>query len=164
MNKKILVVDDESSIRVALSKVLQAEDYEVFVAGNGQEAIEKFKSDKIDLLLLDLGLPVKDGWDTLIWLAEVDPFLPVIIITGRWNQKELAEKMGADAIVEKPLNVPFLLQTIRELINEPLECRVQRGRHSAPGFRHVPCDHELFLKSLHERYTNPFTFSVSKNH
>lgn len=164
MNKKILVVDDESSIRDALSKVLQAEDYDVITADNGQEAIEKIQSEKVDLLLLDLGLPVKDGWDIVIWLAEVNSLLPVIIITGRWNQREMAEKMGADALMDKPLDVPRLLQTIRELINEPLECRVQRGRRSATGFRHVPCDHELFLKSLQERYTTPFTFSGSKNH
>ena len=68
MSKRILVVDDESSIREALSKVLQAEDYRVVTAENGQEAVERIKSEKIDLLLLDLGLPVKDGWDIVIWL------------------------------------------------------------------------------------------------
>jgi DNA-binding response OmpR family regulator len=161
MSKKILVVDDESSIREALSKVLHAEDYEVVSAENGQEAIDKFKSEQIDLLLLDLGLPVKDGQDTMRWLAEVNPLLPVIIITGRSKQRELAEKMGADALMEKPLDVPRLLQTICELINEPVQWR---ARHSTSGFQHVPCDHELFLKSLRERYTTPFTFSGLKNH
>ena len=161
MSKKILVVDDESSIREALRKVLHAEDYEVVSAENGQEAIDKFKSEQIDLLLLDLGLPVKDGQDTMRWLAEVNPLLPVIIITGRSKQRELAEKMGADALMEKPLDVPRLLQTICELINEPVQWR---ARHSTSGFQHVPCDHELFLKSLRERYTTPFTFSGLKNH
>ncbi len=164
MRKKILVVDDESSIRDALSKVLLAEDYEVIAAENGQGAIESLTSDKIDLLLLDLGLPVKDDWDTMIWLAQVNPHLPVIIITGRSNQKELAEKMGADAIVEKPLNVPFLLQTISELICEPLECRVQRGRRAGTGFRQMPRDQGLFLKLLRERQPTSFIFSGSKNH
>jgi DNA-binding response OmpR family regulator len=163
MSKKILVVDDESSIREALSKVLLAEDYEVVSAENGQEAIEKFKSEKIDLLLLDLGLPVKDGRDTMIWLAQVNPLLPIIIITGRSKQRELAEKMGADALMEKPLDVPRLLQTIRELTNEPMECRAQHAKLH-PSFRYVPCDHELFLKSLRERYATPFTFFGLKNH
>lgn len=163
MSKKILVVDDESSIREALSKVLLAEDYEVVSAENGQEAIEKFKSEKIDLLLLDLGLPVKDGRDTMIWLAQVNPLLPIIIITGRSKQRELAEKMGADALMEKPLDVPRLLQTIRELTNEPMECRGQHAKLH-PSFRYVPCDHELFLKSLRERYATPFTFFGLKNH
>lgn len=156
MTKKILVVDDESSIREALSKVLHAEDYEVVSAENGQEAIEKFGAEKIDLLLLDLGLPVKDGWDTLKWLAEVNPLLPVIIITGRWQQRELAEKAGADALMDKPLNVPRLLQTIRELVNEPMESRAQRAKNRTSGFRHVSCDHELFRESLNERFTTPY--------
>ena len=56
MKKKILVVDDESSIRESLSKVLHAEDYDVVSAENGQEAIEKFKAEKIDSPALDLGL------------------------------------------------------------------------------------------------------------
>ena len=156
MTKKILVVDDESSIREALSKVLHAEDYEVVSAENGQEAIEKFGEEKIDLLLLDLGLPVKDGWATLEWLAWVNPLLPIIIITGRSNQRELAEQAGADALMEKPLNVPRLLQTIRELMDEPMECRAQRASNRAPGFRYVSCDNELFREMLNERFTTPF--------
>ncbi len=160
MSKKILVVDDESSIREALSKVLQAEDYEVVTAVNGQEAIGKIKSEKIDLMLLDLGLPVKDGRDTMIWLTQVNPFLPVIMITGKWNQRELAEKMGVDALMDKPLDVPRLLLTIRELINEPM---AWRARHSASGFQHVPCDHELFVKSVNDRFTTPYKFPEPKN-
>jgi DNA-binding response OmpR family regulator len=155
MSKKILVVDDESSIREALSKVLQAEDYEVVTAENGQEAIEKIKSEKIELMLLDLGLPVKDGWDIVIWLAQVNPLLPVIIITGRWNQRELAEKMGADALMDKPLDVPHLLQTIRDLTNDSMERRAQHAKQR-PSFRYVPCDRELFLEKLRERATTPY--------
>jgi CheY-like chemotaxis protein len=135
------VVDDEISIREALSKVLHGEDYEVVSAANGQEAIEQLRSEKI----LDLGLPVKDGWGTVIWLAQVNPLLPVIIITGRWNQRELAEKMGADALMDKPLDVPRLLQTIRQLMNEPMERRAQRASRRASSFRYVPCDNRPIL-------------------
>jgi two-component system nitrogen regulation response regulator NtrX len=152
MSKRILIVDDESSIREALSKVLSEEDYEVVSAENGREAIEKFKLERMDLALLDIGLPAKDGWQTLVWLTQVNPYLPVIVITGRSNQRELAERMGADAIMEKPLDVPRLLEIIRELTNEPMECRTRRDS----SFRDAPCDHELFLKSLNERYTSPF--------
>jgi DNA-binding response OmpR family regulator len=163
MIKKILVVDDESSIRDALSKVLQAEDFEVVTSDNGQEAIERIKSEKVDLLLLDLGLPVKDGWDIVIWLSKVNSPLPVIIITGRWNQRELAEKMGADALMDKPLDVPRLLQTIRTLTNEPMERRVKRAKERS-SFRYVPCDHELFIKSVNDRYTAPYKFPEPTNH
>lgn len=156
MSRRILVVDDESSIREALSKVLRAEEYEVVSAESGQEAIEKFGMGKIDLLLLDLGLPVKDGWATLAWLEWVNPLLPIVIITGRSNQRELAEKAGADALMEKPLDVPHLLQTIRELMDEPMDYRVQRATHRGCGFRYVPCDNALFRELLRERFTTPY--------
>lgn len=156
MKRKVLVVDDESSIREALSKVLHTEDYEVVSAANGQEAIEKFGQEKIDLLLLDLGLPVKDGWGMLEWLAHVNPLLPIIIITGRYEQRELAEAAGVDALMEKPLDVPRLLQTIRELMDEPMELRAQRARNRTSGFRYVPCDNGLFIQRLGERFLAPF--------
>ena len=119
MIKRILLVDDERSIRESLSKILGAENYEVVLAENGHEAIEKYGAQRIDLLILDLNMPVKNGWDTLEWLVKIDPVLPVVIITGRSDQRALAETAGADALMEKPLDVPLLLQTIRELMDEP---------------------------------------------
>jgi len=127
--KRILLVDDERSIRESLSKILGAENYEVVPAENGHEAIEKYGAERIDLLILDLNMPVKNGWDTLDWLVKIDPVLPVVIITGRSNQRALAETAGADALMEKPLDVPLLLQTIRELMDEPMESVRAKAKH-----------------------------------
>ena len=156
MSKKILLVDDECSILEALSKLLGAENYEVMLAENGKDAVEKLASAPIDLVLLDLGLPVKDGWAILEWLAKINPLLPVIIITGRSEQKTLAEKAGADALMEKPLDVPFLLQTVRELLDEPLESRVRRASDSARGFRYAPCDSVLLREALLKKLTTSY--------
>lgn len=134
MSGRILLVDDERPIREALGKVLHAENYEVVCAENGQEAIEKFAAGQIDLLLLDLSLPVKDGWAILEWLGWVHPLLPVIIITGQNNQGEWAEMAGADALMQKPLNVPHLLATIHELLDERMERRGQRMSRRSAGF------------------------------
>ena len=122
-------MDDERSIRESLSKILGAENYEVVLAENGHEAIEKHGAQRIDLLILDLNMPVKNGWDTLDWLVKIDPVLPVVIITGRSNQRALAEAAGADALMEKPLDVPLLLQTIRELMDEPMESVRAKAKH-----------------------------------
>ncbi|PYK65357.1 MAG: hypothetical protein DME21_01470 [Verrucomicrobia bacterium] len=127
--KRILLVDDERSIRESLSKILGAENYEVVLAENGHEAIEKHGAQRIDLLILDLNMPVKNGWDTLDWLVKIDPVLPVVIITGRSNERALAETAGADALMEKPLDVPLLLQTIRELMDEPMESVRAKAKH-----------------------------------
>jgi len=158
MNEKILVVDDECSIRDALSKVLRAEGYEIVLAENGQDAIKKLVQEPIDLLLLDLGLPVKDGWGTLRWLAQVNPLLPVIIITGRWKQSERAAAARADVLMEKPLDVPVLLQIIHELLQEPAEARVRRIHALGRGFRHLPCDGKKFCEHLKRGYTTPYPY------
>ena len=129
MIKRILLVDDERSIRESLSKILGAENYEVVLAENGHEAIEKHGAQRLDLLILDLNMPVKNGWDTLDWLVKIDPVLPVVIITGRSDQRALAETAGADALMEKPLDVPLLLQTIRELMDEPVESAQAKLKH-----------------------------------
>jgi DNA-binding response OmpR family regulator len=163
MTKKILLVDDERSIRESLCKVLRAEGYEVVCAENGEEAIGKFGQERMDLLLLDIGMPVKDGWETLKWLAQVNPLLPVVIITGRWQQRELAEKAGADVLMEKPLNVPCLLETIRELVDEPLECRAERIRRHERSFRFRSCGHEEFLEMLRVRFTTPYPCPGKEN-
>lgn len=120
------MVDDDSSIRESLRKVLQAEGYEVALAGDGQEAIEKFNQERIDLVLLDLNLPVNSGWDTFGTLTAIDPLLPIIIITGRQHQSSLAAAAGISALMEKPLNVPLLLQTITALLAEEPATRLKR--------------------------------------
>jgi len=162
MTKRILLVDDERSIRESLSKILRAENYEVVLAETSQEAIEKHGAERIDLLILDL-TPVKNGWASLEWLVAINPLSPVVIITGRSNQRALAETAGADALMEKPLDVPLLLQTIRQLMNEPVENRAQRARNRASSVRYVPCDNALFREMLLERFTTPYALPESKD-
>ena len=163
MIKRILLVDDERSIRESLSKILGAEKYEVALAENGQEAIEKHGAQRIDLLILDLNMPVINGWVTLDWLVEINPLLPIVIITGRSNQRALAETAGADALMEKPLDVPLLLQTVRELMDEPMENRAQRARNRASRFRYTACDNEVFREMLFKRYSTPYRLPESKD-
>jgi len=156
VNKKILLVDDERSIRESLSKVLRAEGYEVVLAEDGQEAIEKHEAEQVDLLLMDIGLPVKDGWTALAWLTAVDPLLPVIIITGHWKESERAAASRADVLMEKPLDVPLLLRIMHELLTESPEVRARRIHDPGFGFRHVPCDGTGFCERLQKGYTTPY--------
>jgi CheY-like chemotaxis protein len=156
VNNKILLVDDERSIRESLSKVLRAEGYEVVLAENGQEAIEKHEAEDVDLLLMDIGLPVKNGWTALAWLTAVDPLLPVIIITGHWKESERAAASRADVLMEKPLDVPLLLRIMHELLTESLEVRARRIHDPGFGFRHVPCDGTGFCERLQKAYTTPY--------
>ena len=167
MTKRILLVDDDRSIRESLSKILRAENYEVVLGENGQEAIENQGAERIDLLILDFdpdASGVTNAWATsLERLVGINPVLPVVIITGRSNQRALAETAGADALMEKPLDVPLLLQTICELLTEPMESRARRANNRASSFRYVPCDNELFRKMMLKRHDTPYPFPASKD-
>ncbi|MEK7684782.1 MAG: response regulator [Verrucomicrobiota bacterium] len=143
MKKKILVVDDDPQIRESLRKVLRAEGYEVVLAANGQQGIERFNAERFDLLLLDLNLPDNSGWDIFGTLTSLNPFLPIIIITGRQNQHELAAGAGVGALMQKPLDVPRLLQTITELLAESAETRLKRPVGLPRDVRHVPPTHTV---------------------
>jgi len=141
-------MDDDPQIRESLRKVLRVEGYEVVLAADGQQGIEKFNAERIDLLLLDLHMPVKGGWDTFERLTSINPFLPIIIITGRQNQYELAAGAGVGALMQKPLDVSALLRTIADLLTEPPETRLKRlvGLHGEP--RYVPPPHRLQPSAL----------------
>ena len=166
MTKRILLVDDDRSIRESLSKILRAENYDVVLGGNGQEAVEKHGAELIDLLIFDLNADktgVTNAFATLERLVGINPLVPVVIITGRSNQRALAETAGADALMEKPLDVPLLLQTICELLTEPMETRARRASNRVSRFRYVPCDNELFREMLLKRHDTPYPFPASKD-
>jgi DNA-binding response OmpR family regulator len=143
VKKKILVVDDNPQIRQSLQKVLRAEGYEVVLAADGREGVEKFDTEQIDLLLLDVSLPDISGWDVFGTVTSRNPFVPIIIITGRNEQHPLAVLSGVGALVEKPLNVPKLLQNIAEMLAESPETHLKRlvGMHK--NLRHVQPSHPV---------------------
>ncbi|HTQ49305.1 MAG TPA: response regulator [Candidatus Acidoferrales bacterium] len=126
MKKTVLIADDDLSVRKSLSKVLKDAGYQVVEAGDGAEAIEQFKTGQIDLLLLDIGLPIRNGWDTFESITSRSPAFPIIIITGKDNQYDTAVAAGVGALMEKPPDVTQLLKTIQELLVEPAESRLRR--------------------------------------
>ncbi|MBI3849673.1 MAG: response regulator [Verrucomicrobia bacterium] len=138
MKEKILLVDDDPSVREMLSRVLRAEDYLVLPAADGGEALKIAAATEIDLALLDLNMPVRDGWDTFERLTSDNPWIPIIIITARTNQLFPALASGAGALMEKPLDLPKLLQTIADLLSEPREVRLARMTGRPAAFRYLP--------------------------
>ena len=95
--KNVLIVDDDSSVRKSISRVLKDAGYEVSQARDEQEAMTQFDSKQIDLVLLDLGLPNRSGWDMFEGFTSRNPTLPIIIITGRAGQFEIAMAAGVGA-------------------------------------------------------------------
>jgi len=135
---KVLLVDDDVSVIDALSGVLRDEGYDVIQALNGHEAIQHFKAvGGTDIVLLDLNMPVKGGWDTFELLTTRNPLLPVIVITARPDQYVMAAAAGVAALMEKPLDIPVLLETMRKLLAEPLETRLARIAGKNPQTLHI---------------------------
>jgi len=116
--RRILLVDDDASVRESLSAVLVGEGYLVVPASDGQQALESAAAGAVDLVLLDLNMPRKNGWDTFEQLTRAHPLLPVIVITARPNQFFTALGAGAGALLEKPVEIPVLLQTVARLLAE----------------------------------------------
>ena len=131
---RVLLVDDDVSVRESLHDLLVDEGYAVTCAGNGEEAIQLVNQWPIDLILLDLNMPVKNGWDTFEVLTNEHPFIPVIIATARPNQYFMALNAGAGALMEKPMDIPTLLHTMKTLLTESAERRLQRLVGQNPDF------------------------------
>jgi CheY-like chemotaxis protein len=139
MKYSVLLADDDPAVRESLRKLLHAEGYQVVLAANGADALGKFRSEQnpIDLVLLDLNMPLKNGWATLDRLVEFNPGLPVIILTGLADQHTLAQAAGVSALVDKPVDVPALLQLMKELLAEPVLFRLQGPARAVFGFHHL---------------------------
>jgi CheY-like chemotaxis protein len=136
--QKILLVDDDPAIRQILVRLLAEEGYLVLTAANGAEALALVASAKFNLVLLDLNMPVKNGWDTFEQLTARNPLLPIILITARPNQFFPALASGVGALMEKPLDFTKLFHTIRSLLEEPEEVRLARLTGRSAAFSYVP--------------------------
>jgi CheY-like chemotaxis protein len=134
---RILLADDDEAVLSALNDVLRSEGYEVITAKNGREAIEHFQEGRIDIALLDLNMPIKGGWETFEKLTTIHPLLPIIVITARPEQYSLAVAAGVGALMEKPLDLPLLLQAIKDLLREPIEQRLSRSSGKRPITRYL---------------------------
>jgi DNA-binding NtrC family response regulator len=157
MKQKVLLVnDDNESLLLSLRHSLSWETYEVVLAENVQDAIAKSEAGEIDLLLMNRDSPTEQVWKAIHAITEENPFLPVMVITRQSGLRELAEAAGARALVENPVDLPMLLQTIRELVAEPIQSRMRRTSNQEIDFRHVPPGSGDFIDLLHRRYTAPF--------
>lgn len=107
---KILIIDDEPSIREVIREILELEDYDVCEAGNGMEALEIAKSEQVSLALLDVKMHGMDGFETLACLKKEFDF-PVIMVSAHATVEKVAEalKMGAYDFITKPIDMNRLL-------------------------------------------------------
>ena len=124
---KILVVDDEPQIRTLLKATLGRAGYAVVEAASGREALNAKAIDKPDLVLLDLGLPDRDGLE-LVTLLRAEPRAALIVVSARdqTEQKVAALDLGADDYVTKPFDTEELLARVRASLRHRLASEAER--------------------------------------
>lgn len=117
---KILVIDDERSIRNTLKDILEYEKYQVDLAEDGQHGIDLIRKNEYDIILCDIKMPGMDGIETLEKIQILTPDSPVVMISGHGNIDTAVEsiKKGAYDFIEKPLDLNRLLITIRNAMDK----------------------------------------------
>jgi two-component system KDP operon response regulator KdpE len=118
----ILIVDDEIPIRRLLKMTLKVQDYEVFEAGSIADALDTLAAERIDVMILDLGLPDGDGIE-VIRSVRLDSSLPIIVLSSRNDErgKVAALDAGADDYVTKPFGVEELMARIRTALRHRVQ-------------------------------------------
>ena len=120
MKKRILIVDDEKNIRIALKQCFKGENYKVEMANDGEEAIEKLRSDKYDLILMDYQMPNKNGLEVLEDIRKNNIETRVIIMTA-YGTVDIAVdsmKLGAVDFLSKPFTIAKVKDVVRESIKK----------------------------------------------
>ncbi|MFC1650716.1 response regulator [Candidatus Latescibacterota bacterium] len=118
VRSKLLVVDDERNKGLLYEQELEDEGYDVDIATSGVEALEKFKMNSYDLVVLDIGMPEMDGLETLGRLVAIDNSIPVIIYTAFPSFKENFMSWAADAYVVKSMDLGELKDKIKEVLGK----------------------------------------------
>jgi len=142
---KILVVDDEPPIRRLLKTALTAQSWRVEEAIDGPEALDFLRRNKVDLIVLDLGLPGLDGLDVIRRLREAGNVTPIIVLSSRDDEKGkvAALDLGADDYVTKPFGVEELAARIRAALRHRLQ---QHGEK--PVFQSGPLTMDLVRRTV----------------
>lgn len=117
-NKRILLVEDDPNFGAILKDYLALNDFDVTLAKNGMEGLEKFKKDNYDLCILDVMMPYKDGYTLAKEIREKNKEVPIIFLTAKTMKEDVLKgyKVGADDYLNKPFDSEVLLVKIRAII------------------------------------------------
>lgn len=116
---KILIVDDESSIRTALQRWFTIRGFDVDQAADGVEAVDKCQEQCYDIVTMDLEMPRMNGLEAIVALRKFRPEVPIVVLTGYMREGQSAMSYGATKVMTKPVRLVDLETQIRELLPTP---------------------------------------------
>ncbi|RZK54103.1 MAG: response regulator [Pedobacter sp.] len=115
--KSILIVEDEPMSVMVLEKILKPYDFQLHIAVDGLDAVEKFKKLKTDLVIMDLYMPKMDGFEASKKIRKISSTTPIIVIsTTDVTEEQLKEEIGIDYLLKKPLNIKKFQDFIHMLL------------------------------------------------
>jgi DNA-binding response OmpR family regulator len=149
---RILIVEDEQHLADGLRFNLEAEQYEVEIADNGEEALRRLAAgpSRCDLVILDLMLPGIDGFGVVAELRRTRRYVPVLMLTARGRSEDVLRgfEMGADDYLTKPFELPILLSRVHGLLRRTEWFRQEAARQEAAGAPPVPLHYTFRGKSI----------------
>ena len=158
MGRNILVVEDDRNICDLIHMYLVKEGFDVRIAGDGGKAIEEFQKQVPDLILLDIMLPVMDGWSVCAKIRETSK-VPIIMLTAKGEVFDRIQglEMGADDYVVKPFGVPELLARIRTTLRRADRINLSQGeqkdRYQVKDLVVDTARHQVFVGSEEIHFT-----------
>jgi DNA-binding response OmpR family regulator len=117
--RPILVVDDDPGILDAVAELLRIEGYDVETAANGADALEAIARSRPALVLLDMRMPVLDGWGVARMLAARGIRVPILVMTAARDGASWASEIGADGYLAKPFGIGDLLDAVQRGVDRP---------------------------------------------
>ena len=118
---RILVIDDDDSLRTALQRLFEKGDHEVFAERSGEMGIQRYKEEPIDLVITDIFMPNKSGLRVIQEIRQEDPDAKIVVMTSfdeTWGvgYLSLAKQLGANRTFSKPFEMKEMEKTVRELL------------------------------------------------
>lgn len=116
--EKILIADDAEFSRSRISRTLNEAGYQVIEAQNGSEAFEAYNSEKPDLVIMDIGMPVMDGLTALRQIKAVDPMAKIVVLSRIGQERSVVEALeaGAETFLLKPFDSNFVLAAVDQVM------------------------------------------------
>lgn len=150
MEKRVLVVDDDQVVGQSFERVLNAKGYKVDTALSGREAFEKYAGADFDMVFMDLKMPGPDGLEVAQRIKEMNPWLPIVVVTGYGSQEqeEKAKAIGVAEFLHKPLTP----SAIEEVAARVTERAAAAAAHAEPA----PVKRESVARNVGLFFAAPF--------
>ena len=146
-NKTILMADDEPLIRKLVKDFLKREGFNILEAGDGKEAIDLFKEnkDKIDLAILDVMMPIYDGWSVCREIRKISR-MPIVMLTARGEEADevFGFDLGADEYITKPFSPIILVSRVKAILR-----RMEKPKSEVMQFDNIVIDDKAHVVTTH---------------